>query len=94
MAKIGSAAGVIAWLESCTKLQDCVERMKGFIKCMKGHEGGVIVHCLYVCCQEKVLSHLVQMDQWCGLKAIMLNVYCGCNYQCLFDTVQVDNTLK
>lgn len=46
MAKIGLAAGVIAWLESLTKLQDCVEHMKGFIKYMKGHGGGVIVHCL------------------------------------------------
>lgn len=46
MAKIRLATGVIAWLESRTKLQDCVERMKGFIKYMKGHEGGVIVLCL------------------------------------------------
>lgn len=46
MAKIGFAAGVIAWLETSAKLQDSVERMKGFIKYMKGHGGGIIVHCL------------------------------------------------
>lgn len=46
MAKIGLAAREIAWLESCTKLHACVERMKASIKYKKGHGGGVIVQCL------------------------------------------------